>query len=681
MSLYRYGVRIQKLLAASAILLASSSLAGVAHAAGDAPRVVTDLGAMQSDAQLALRIWLAPRDPDRFDKAVRDRMTAGSATYHQWMTPADIAAYAPSGADLAALTHELAATGLHVTSVAADGLSLRVAGNVSQVQRAFGIAIHRYAIGSDTVFANTQAPRFTGAHAAMIDSIGGLTNARMAPFVRRQVDFATGAPTAWPNVADVGDPSEYFTDDCFVATTDIDIARFRPGGRTVHDVLSGPGYVASRKPGLLCGYTAAQVSTHYGLNAAYAKGYTGEGTTIVIVDAYGSPSIQSDANIFSQKMGLPALESSNFKVVYPDGPAAGDPYQTSWPVETSLDVEWAHAIAPKAKIVLAIAPDDNVDSLNAVLRYAVIHNLGDVVSNSYGLPEAVATPDIAHAFDRTIEIAAAQGIAVNVSSGDSGDNGLGTPVGAASIPADSPYATAIGGTSLGVPSDDGPVETAWGTTVTAIGNQNALANPPEILGFQSGGGGGESVFFGKPWWQIDLPGHGRELPDISAIADPQTGAIIVVSGGDPLTPIIGTIGGTSLSSPVMSGVWALAEQASHKRLGQMAPIVALTRFLGAVHDIVPIAATRSNLAGTVTQFGITTSYSASDLLGLTATQPTGFVGTYGVLGLANLYDVGFGADSSLRAAKGWDNATGYGVPNGLTFIETAKLLSWLPAKL
>jgi len=309
------------------------------------------------------------------------------------------------------------------------------------------------------------------------------------------------------------------------------------------------------------------------------------------------------------------------------------------------------------------------------LDYAVRHNLGKVISNSYGYPEAGYGPATARAFNSIIRNAAAKGIAVNVSTGDSGDFGLGTPVGAASIPADSPFATGIGGTALNVPSDTGPVESAWGNTMTFIGDINGIAIPPGFQGFKQGGGGGESAYLEKPRWQRQLVGTGRQLPDISAIADPFTGVVIVTPNDNGSRSLMEVIGGTSVSSPVFSGIWALADQAAGQPLGQAGPIIA--EMTGdAIRDIVPVLATNANLQGTVGTAKTSRFYGPAALLHLLPDQTTGFVGT-GVritspsVGIGAVFDLGLGADSSLRTFPGWDNATGYGVPNGLAFIRAA----------
>ncbi len=159
------------------------------------------------------------------------------------------------------------------------------------------------------------------------------------------------------------------------------------------------------------------------------------------------------------------------------------------------------------------------------------------------------------------------------------------------------------------------------------------------------------------------------------MADPFTGAIIVTPNDDGTASVTEVIGGTSLSSPVFSGIWALADQAAGAKLGQAGPIIAAMP-AGSLRDIVPVQASVSNLAGTIGAGTELVTYGAADLLGLTATQPNGFVGTAVKItsvnvGIGAVIDLSFGTDSSLMALPGWDNATGYGVPNGLAFIKAA----------
>jgi subtilase family serine protease len=626
-----------------------------------------DLGPLAATTQLTVTVWLNAHDQAAFDAAVRQRVTPGNANYHHWMTPAEVATYAATDEDVDALSAELQAAGLRIERRESDNSMIRVSGSADAIERAFGTTLHSFRHGEETYFRNTSEPRFAGAHAGLIAGITGLTNAHMSPFALPQIDPTTGKARAVTALRTLTRAPSAVT-QCFSASKNYKLTRPGEGGAT-HGKWTGPSY--SAPPENVCAYNASQIAAHYGLTAAYSQGLNGDGQTIVLVDAYGSPTIESDANNFSTLMGLPALSSSNFQIVYPDGKSTQNPYPTGWPVEISLDVEWAHAIAPNAKIVLVVAPYDDDAEMAFVLHYAIKHQLGTVISNSYGYPESEFGPAAARAFNHAIEQAAAQGINVDVSAGDSGDLGLGTPVGAASIPADSPYATAIGGTSLNVPSDNGPVESVWGITATYLADQNSVEVPADFLGFQQGSGGGESVYLRKPAWQSALPGSGRQLPDVAAVADPQTGVIIITPNSTGSESVEEVIGGTSVSSPVISGIWALAQQAANASLGQAAPIIA-TMPASALTDIVPIAATAANtLSGKDWQGTTVNVYTASGLLNLTATQPAGFVGTLARYGIGDYYDLGFGADSSLMTAIGWDDCTGYGVPIGLNFINAA----------
>ncbi len=658
-----------------AYLLASVAvlLAPVAHAAGSG---LQDVGRTDPQTQVAATLWLKPHDEAAFAASVLSRTTKGSPDYHRWMTPADLAASGPDEQDVAKLAQSLSAAGLSVEPRGTQGDALRVTGPASRMEAAFGTTLRDVQDASGRYRITQAEPRFIGAGADLVGGVTGLSTVPMRPYVLHQMNLATGKPVQIA-VSNAVNPADVFTTQCFKQDAHVVLAHFVPNGGTEHVDLRGPGYIAT---GLYpakatCGYTAHAIAAQYGLPAVYKAGYRGQGQTIVLVDAYGSPTIQADANTFASQMGLPPLTAANFQTVYPDGPPIANPYPTGWPVEVSLDVEWAHAMAPDAKIVLVVAPSDDADELAYALHYAASHGLGEVISNSYGYPEVQFGPATARAFNTIIAQAAAQGIAVNVSTGDSGDFGLGTPSGAASIPADSPFATGVGGTSLGVPSDNGPVESAWGTNQTYIGDINGISVPPVPGGFDQGGGGGQSAYLEKPRWQRALPGTGRQLPDVSAVADPFTGAVIVTPNDEGTASVVEVVGGTSLSSPVFSGIWALADQAAGAKLGQAAPIIAAMP-AGSLRDIVPVLATRSNLAGMVGTVAQSTYYSASDLLGLTATQPNGFVGTAVQISAVNVgieakIDVSFGSDSSLMALPGWDNATGYGVPNGLSFVQAA----------
>jgi subtilase family serine protease len=573
--------------------------------------------------------------------------------------------------------------GLSVDHISADGAMIKVSGNAAQLAAAFGTELHQLQADGRTFYKATSVPKYQGANAELVTAVSGLTGPGARPFIAYQTDLSTGARVA-PLSAQAGtDPLASFTANCFGPVTTVMMsgfgARVGPGGVVaggVQTTMTGPTYLditktVAQQP--TCGMTAKQVVSHYGLDEAHALGWTGKGETIVIIDAFGSPTALADLNTFSTVMGLPAMDANSFQVVYSDGlPASTD---LGWATETTLDIEWAHALAPDAKIVLLVAPSpDNAELTNAI-QYATTNRLGSVISASWGLPEVDSDASTAQMFNQAITRAAARGISVHVATGDSGDNHVGTPVGAPALPSDSPFATAIGGTSIGVPSDRGPVEAGWGVALTQLGRKISPFPVPQVFGTIQGSGGGESVFFEKPHFEHKLPGTGRQVPDVSALADPQMGAIIVQTNPRTGQPVYFVIGGTSLAAPLFSAIWTLADQAAREPLGQAAPIIAkLPPF--AIRDILPIEAEEANTSGSILFRGTQlTNYTPAQLLGVDVTQPDGFVGTLILAGrvpFTGYSVIGFGIDTSLQTTEGWDNVTGWGVPNGLSFIESAR---------
>ena len=406
---------------------------------------------------------------------------------------------------------------------------------------------------------------------------------------------------------------------------------------------------------------------HYGLTAAYKAGLDGTGQTIVIVDGpTDGTQLTADLTQFATLAGLPAITTSNFKVLYPDGkPTALSLEVDNWQDEASLDVEWVHSIAPKAKIVIEIMPTEDWTEFEFAIDNARLNKLGNVISNSYGLPEALFGAFTVQGFEQVLKKAAAAGLAVNFSSGDGGDEGTGSPSGGGqAYPATSAYATAIGGTSIGIPNGTSKgAEVGWGNNGAILSVAvDSVFDPPLELGSLGGSGGGESTFIAKPSWQKSFTGTGRQEPDISALADPYTG-VVFVEFGQPLAGI----GGTSLASPIFSAIWAIADQKAGKSLGQAAPLLAKLP-AGAINDVVPLSSP-TNVAGIVFDTSGATFYSSDTLLAPLYTTTQYFSSLWNLTG--EYVDLSFGTDTSLTVTKGWDNVTGWGVPNGLTFINDA----------
>ncbi|UQX89493.1 S53 family peptidase [Jatrophihabitans telluris] len=305
-------------------------------------------------------------------------------------------------------------------------------------------------------------------------------------------------------------------------------------------------------------YGPDQIRKAYGVDALGKAGLSGAGRTIVIVDAFSSPTIEADLAAFDQHFALAAPPS--FTQVAPDGltPFDGSDLQVGWSGEITLDVEWAHAIAPKAKIVLVLAKTSNDPDILSATKYAVDHNLGDVISQSFGEAEQCVDPAIESAQHTLFQKATRMGITLLASSGDQGaaqavcDPNSTAYFKAASSPATDPNVTAVGGTLLNADGVTGKYisETTW--------------NEPS---YQAGGGGGFSTIYGTPHYQKSLHLKSRGVPDISYNAGIDTGVLVYwgVLGGDNAGFYI--FGGTSAGSPQWAGLVALADQLNHCRLG------------------------------------------------------------------------------------------------------------------
>jgi len=261
------------------------------------------------------------------------------------------------------------------------------------------------------------------------------------------------------------------------------------------------------------GYTPAQIRRAYGFDQLSQNG---TGQKIAIIDAYGSPTIQKDLNTFCSYFRIP---STTIQIYYPDGkPTRTD---SGWALETALDVEWAHAIAPGATIILVVAKDNSLAHLLNAVDYAV--KLGArQISMSWGADEFSSVS----LYDSHFNVA-------NVSfTASSGDNGAGV-----SWPAVSPYVIAVGGTTL--------LLNASGVVLSEVS--------------WAGSGGGTSAYVSKPSYQATFQtSKKRMVPDVSYNANPKTGFCVYDT-----TSYYGqrgwfTVGGTSAGAPQWAALIAVA---------------------------------------------------------------------------------------------------------------------------
>lgn len=667
-------------ISAPALFLALTSLSsGYAFAAlpghnvSRAVALATDHGRVSSAKEINLTVVLKLHNQAEYDKAVEALYDPASPTFHHWFGDEDFLKYAPTQEEFESVKLQLINAGFSVVDSDPHRFSIRVHGSVGNAENAFQTEIHSFTFRGRTFDAHIREAKLTGSANAFVDSVAGLDRHQVRPQLAVAKNVRTGQPLFKKPLAVVKDSGGLLSQITGVplsypqtfnySFSDPDISATYTG--TVYDI----------NPSLIVSYTPQELQTHYGLTPLIEEGYDGKGQTIALVEGYGYAAAESDANAAAQIFGLPLLNSGNFQVIYPEGkplnPNAAD--LTGWTGEIALDIQSAHAIAPGAKIlVVASAGQDNEDQI-ASLNYIIKHHLASAVSSSWeNDDEIIAGPAELEAFNSVLQKGAAAGISFQFSSGDSGDLGLGTPVGAVAVPSDSPWAVAVGGTSiLNDPVSLGDVVAGWGNNAAYIALGGPL-DPPFALGFLGGAGGGQSQYFAKPSWQKSLPGSWRQVPDVSALADPYTGFPIIVTSSGVQYAEAG-VGGTSLASPVFTAIWAIADQFNHGPLGLASPAVARLK-PGQITDVVPVSPLNAdNPAGTVMDSNGTTTYTTPDLFtGLLYTQKQ-FPAAIWPFDSEDAAVLSFGTDTSLTVTPGWDNVTGYGEPNGLPFILAVSL--------
>ncbi len=299
------------------------------------------------------------------------------------------------------------------------------------------------------------------------------------------------------------------------------------------------------------GYGPAQFLGAYNL-----KGIIKSKQIIAIVDAYDDPKIKNDLDVYSKQFNLPILPLCNglinnakspcFQKINQRGIKNFPAQNGGWSLEMALDVETAHAICQNCSILLVEADSPNMKNLMAAVDQAVKQGANEV-SNSWGGPEFAGETN----FDKHFNF---PGTAFTVSAGD---NGFGTE-----YPAASPYVTSVGGTSLTM------------KTGNSYGGEDAWSDS----------GSGCSRYEHKPAWQTDNKCPNRTIADVSADADPATGAAIYSSLGPKSKKGWFKVGGTSLSAPLIAGVYALSDNLPNNQKTNSLPYALGSR--SNLHDVV-----------------------------------------------------------------------------------------------
>ncbi|MER5862908.1 S53 family peptidase [Kitasatospora sp. NPDC002040] len=598
---------------------------GRATLEGTAPEwtgAAADAGVTAGSTQVSARVHLAGRDAQGLTAYAAAVSDPASASYGKYLTPEQAEQrFGPSPQQIAAVSAWLRSAGL---TVSGDGRHyLSVTGDASSVQKAFATPLHDYRKDGRTFHAPAHAASAPRELADAVLTVTGLDN---APHRAEPKDTLPGPGAGFRNA---GPFSTYYGSN--VATT-------------------LPEAYGSKIPYAVHGYTGTQ------LRAAYGAGkYTGKGVTVAITDAYASPTMAADAAAYAKRNGDQAYRKGQYSEVLPSSYNSVEECDASgWYGEESLDVEAVHALAPDANIVYVAGASCNDPDLLDALNKIVDSRLADIVSNSWGDIEANQSADTAAAYDHTFKLGAVEGIGFYFSSGDDGDEVANTGTKQVDIPASSAWVTAVGGTSLAVGKGDRyQFETGWGTqrAVLSADGKSWTDFPGSFTG---GAGGGTSATVKQPFYQRGVvpdslakangPTRMRTVPDIAAVADPNTGFLVGQTQSWPDGTVSYDeyrIGGTSLAAPVIAGVQALAQQARRFPIGFANPGIYARYDSPLYHDVTdrPLGAGRE-LA--VARVDFINTVDAADGLRTSVRS--------------------LGKDSSLHAVRGYDDVTGVGSP-------------------
>ncbi|MFL6117168.1 MAG: protease pro-enzyme activation domain-containing protein [Catenulispora sp.] len=612
---------------------------------------LTDAGPADPDTVVTDLVYLNVRDPAALAEHVRSISTPGSPEYDKFLTPAQIQAQNQlSAGQFEHVRHWLAAAGLSVSQP--NWRHLSVTGTIGQLQKAFEVTFDNYTDPDPNDGFVYQMPT---TDLSIPGDLGSLV------LDVPNTIFVTRKPTAHAAAGQTADPAAGMRPHLPVK---------KPGaGSFPHLAYDPPPLMApcsqywgqkpatglpevnGRTPALApCGYTPAQLRHAYGLDSE-----TGKGQTVAVI-GIALDTLEQDVNTWSQHVGSQRLRPGQLTVLpTPDG-TPGDTSAQTAPglVESTLDVEAVHGMAPDADVIVigySSAPDNgpNLDMASAI--YALDHTHATIVSNSSTF---VPTPRTQMAYDNLYQEGALQGVGFYYPSGD-GNNGLAYQSG-------DPWTTGVGGTSLGIgPHGTREWETGWGDTASRLSPDGTSWLPPQPGG---GAGGGRLPGVPRPWYQqgvvSDRQATGpdgkidRTTPDVAIDADAGTGMLV---GG---TPLYGETwpgseesawqyterryGGTSLSTPLFAGVQALAQQArGGTPFGLANPTLYHLTGTGAFRDITKLAGPPP---AAVAQRWVSAGTFAPMLFQMLAQEPTPGVPTTSSVG------------------PGFDTETGIGVPTG-----------------
>ncbi len=602
----------RKAVALAAAVAATTGLgvagAGTASAAdrttfsGSVPGWATsanDQGAAPSDATEEAEIYLPLRDPRGAQQLASIVSTPGVASFRHGVTPQQwIARFSPTQSDFDAVLAYLKSQQLTITAYPQSRLFVTFRGTADQLGAAFGTALHSYSYDGQTLLAPSSAPSVPSALAGKVAGIGLDQSKLLTHPDNKPADPDAAAAAKSKGVQRFAAPQSVISAPCSNYAGE-------------HTATVPAAYGKTVFPTNLCGYKPAQLRSAYGLQPLQAKGITGAGQKVALIDAYASPSIVDDVNTWAAAAGEPTLKPGQYSQIVPTPAQFSDKdlcqEPSGWQTEQTLDVEAVHGIAPAANI-LYVGGYNCGGGLDIAMSKVLDGKLANIVSNSYSDGGEALPADVLTGEQNLYLQAAAEGIGLYFSSGDDGDNAvLNDGAIQPSFPSSSPWVTSVGGTSTFI-DQSGRItaETGWGSTRDQIVNaaDGSIQYSEPLPGtFYGGSGGGVSTVFAEPSYQkgvvpVSLANGKRVTPDISSLADPYTGYQI---GFRPIidddTLALGdyqnaTYGGTSLASPLTAAQVALVQQQTRAVVGFANPtLYGIDRILpSAYRDILPPSA-------------------------------------------------------------------------------------------
>ncbi|MBN8947269.1 MAG: S8/S53 family peptidase [Rhodanobacter sp.] len=564
----------------------AAMLAGVATSVSAAGlQAVTDQGLAPTDQSVTVSLVLRLRHEAELENYVRQTATPGSANFQKFLTTAQFAErYGATDAQIAKVQGYLSQHGLQ-GELLDSHLVISVRGTIGQFSQLFGTPVHNYV-------SRKTGQRFHRPARPLVMPVGLGDN----------VILASGLSNEWHYVPH--HTSKLPVTNLRLANPPTTLSAQARAAATGNPTATGvPGQ-----------YTVGDVANLYNINPLYRRGITGKGSTLAIVTlATFDP---SDAEDYWTAIGLDT-KPNRITQVHVDGGGG-----TNGADETTLDVQQAGGLAPQANIIVYDAPNAGSGFVDAFAR-AVSDNRADSISASWGLGEIfnfaalnvdgarnTDTTDVGdlRAYHQIFLEAAAQGQSMFAASGDSGAydtvRALGTGDGPGEFsapltvdaPASDPYITAAGGTTVPVKFVNSSGQVVLSIDQESVWGWDYLLPfvPSRDYVFSVGGGGGVSVYWRQPMYQLftsgmerseknqeltyndpatgpytylKLPGNfkGRNLPDISLNADPETGYLLVFQGG------LYSSGGTSFVAPQLNGITALLRQSTGHRIGLWNP--------------------------------------------------------------------------------------------------------------